>query len=425
MANALAASAALVLCSAVPAGAEVGGPGTPTVQAVAAEATWLAYAPPPAVPGVVCLVDSGVDPNPDTNAAVVGGQAIAPETGTTDEIARLEPRVQPGNHPDGHGTLMAMTMAAPRNGWGMVGIAPTAVRVYNMKALPAGETEFPFSYYAVAIKDCERLRTDAVPAVSVASLSLGGSQLPTETELARLANYVGAAHHQALDVVAAAGNESGAVLYPAAYAGILAVGAGDASAPPGSLCAFASRGEGLDLVAPGCDGAIGGLEAAFADDGSPALGSGSSQASAIVSAVLAAMRAYAPSLTWEVAEHCLMESAVNGSLAAARAFDACGLGGVVAEGMAAERAAIVSGDPAPAGPGAESPPSAEPSTTVAPHHSTPKWVGGRHHIAQASCHGRHAARHVVRDTSSGRMRHGAHRRRCRVRRASPRLGRPR
>ncbi len=58
------------------ANAEVGAP-TPTVQAVAADATWLAYTPPPEHPGIVCMVDSGVDPNPDTEAAVIGGQAIA------------------------------------------------------------------------------------------------------------------------------------------------------------------------------------------------------------------------------------------------------------------------------------------------------------------------------------------------------------
>src|SRR5262249_35854575 len=123
------------------ANAEVGAP-TPTVQAIAADATWLAYTPPPAHPGIVCMVDSGVDSNPDTEAAVIGGQALAPETETNDEIAKLEPRAQPGNHPDGHGTLMAMMMAAPINGWGMVGIAPTSVRVYNMKALPKGQTTF-------------------------------------------------------------------------------------------------------------------------------------------------------------------------------------------------------------------------------------------------------------------------------------------
>lgn len=320
------------------ANAEVGAP-TPTVQAVAANATWLAYTPPPEHPGIVCMVDSGVDPNPDTEAAVIGGQALAPETETNDEIARLEPRAQPGNHPNGHGTLMAMMMAAPINGWGMVGIAPTSVRVYNMKALPKGETTFPFNYYAVATRDCQRLRSENYPSLSVINLSLGGIAKPSASELTGLENDVSIAHLSGLDVVAAAGNEGGPLLYPAAFAPILAVGAGDAGSGPGALCPFASRGEGLDVVAPGCDSQAGGLEGAFEDDGSPAVGSGSSQASAIVSAVLASMRAYNTQLSFAQAEGCLTSTARSGSIDVSAAFYACGLSQIVIEGEAAERAA--------------------------------------------------------------------------------------
>jgi hypothetical protein len=320
------------------ANAEVGAP-TPTVQAVAADATWLAYTPPPEHPGIVCMVDSGVDPNPDTEAAVIGGQAIAPETDTLDEIAQLEPHVQPGNHPDGHGTLMAMMMAAPINGWGMVGIAPTSVRVYNMKALAKGRTTFPFNNYVTAIDACEQVHVKAYPFMSAINLSLGGTPSPSPSELVGLGNAVIAAQHSGLSVVAAAGNEGGRVLYPAAYPPIVAIGAGDAGSGPGALCVFASRGEGLDVIAPGCDSLTGGLEGAFEDDGSPAYGSGSSQASAIVSAVLASIRAYAPQLTYIRAEECITTTADDGSIDTAAAFDACGLATIVSEGQTAERAA--------------------------------------------------------------------------------------
>jgi hypothetical protein len=319
--------------------AEVGGPGAPTVQARAADATWLAYTPPPVQPGVVCMVDSGVDPNPDTEAAVIGGQAIAPETGTNDELARLDPRVQPGDHPDGHGTVMAMVMAAPRNGWGMVGLAPTSVRVYNMKALPRGATTFPFAYYAVGIEECRQLHAHRYPSMAVINLSLGGARVLSIPELARLDNFTQAAHSSQIDVVGAAGNEAGTVLYPAADPSIFAVGAGDVGASLGSLCAFASRGEGLDLVAPGCDTLTGGLEVAFEDDGSPAVGSGSSQASAIVAATLASMRAYDPLLSWSQAEGCLTGTARGGALDVRAAFDACGLEAIVAAGEFEERSA--------------------------------------------------------------------------------------
>ncbi len=152
----LAAAASVIagLCgSGSPAWAEVGVP-VATVQAVAADAQFLEYAPPPAAPGVVCLIDSGVDPNPDTTPILVGSDALQAGTDTADELSKLSPRVQPGNHPDGHGTYMAMIMAAPVNGWGMVGIAPTSVRVYSVKALAAGRTRFSFAVYANSIVHC-------------------------------------------------------------------------------------------------------------------------------------------------------------------------------------------------------------------------------------------------------------------------------
>ena len=88
---------------------------------------------------MVCLIDSGVDPNPDTTPILVGSDALQAGTDTNDELSKLSPRVQPGNHPDGHGTYMAMIMAAPVNGWGMAGIAPTSVRVYSVKAVGCGQ----------------------------------------------------------------------------------------------------------------------------------------------------------------------------------------------------------------------------------------------------------------------------------------------
>ena len=73
------------------AGAEVGAGAYPTSQAIAADAQFLEYAPPPAHPGVVCLVDSGVDPNPDTTAALVGAEAEVPAWGAGDALAQTQP----------------------------------------------------------------------------------------------------------------------------------------------------------------------------------------------------------------------------------------------------------------------------------------------------------------------------------------------
>src|SRR5271170_2310954 len=147
--------ACIALCG--QASAEVGVPAG-TVQQAAADALFLQYAPAPSVPGVICLVDSGVDPSPDTTPILAGSHALAPNTNTEDELAALNPPL-PGGHPDGHGTYMAMIAAAPANGWGMVGFAPTSVRVFNLKVLAAGRTTFDFVEYTTALSYCLGLST--------------------------------------------------------------------------------------------------------------------------------------------------------------------------------------------------------------------------------------------------------------------------
>src|SRR5262249_35098664 len=101
------------------------------------------------------------------------------------------------------------------------------------------------------------------------------------------------------------------------------------SQPPGVPCSFSPGGEGLDLLAPGCDAVTGGLEIAFQDDGEPALSSGSSQASAEVAAIEAAINAYNPALTPGQTEACLTATAQAGEVDAEAAFDACGLEQIV------------------------------------------------------------------------------------------------
>ncbi len=315
------------------AGAEVGAGPYPTSQAVAADAQFLEYAPPPAHPGVVCLVDSGVDPNPDTNAAVVGAEARDPTWGTGDGLALTQPPIE--GHPDGHGTEMAMLMAAPQNGWGMVGIAPTAVRVYSVRVVPAGETAFPFANYTYAINRCLQLHLTSESAIQVINLSFAGTQAPSSDSVAQFEDTVDNARHHGINVVAASGSSAATdPVYPAAYASVFAVGAGDAAAGTDASCGF-STGSVIELVAPGCNSIAGGIDEAFEDDGEGALGFGTSQAAALVSAVLAAMRAYAPTVTDLQAEACLTASADSaGHMDAAAAFTACGLRRIVEAGLA-------------------------------------------------------------------------------------------
>jgi hypothetical protein len=348
---------ACTACSAQ-ASAEVGVPAG-TVQQAAADALFLQYAPAPPLPGIVCLVDSGVDPSPDTTPILAGSYALSPGTNTADELAALNPRL-PGGHPDGHGTYMAMLAAAPANGWGMVGLAPTSVRVYNVKVLAAGQTTFSFSEYPSAISRCQAL-SSSIP-ITVVNLSLGSGTQPTGGELETLESYVQAANAHGLSVVAATGNEGGPVQAPADLQGVLGVGASDASpATRGAICSFSDRGAGLALLAPGCasqtgpGGAGNGIEIAFSDDGTPAWAEGTSEAAVLVSAAEASMRAYSPALGYSQAQGCITSTLANGgNLDVAAAFNACGLGAVVSAGMAAYRAA----NPAPTQPGNTGPPAA-------------------------------------------------------------------
>jgi hypothetical protein len=347
--------------------AEVGVPAG-TVQAAAANALFEEYAPAPSTPGIVCLVDSGVDANPDTTPILAGSYALSPGTNTEDELAALDPPL-PGGHPDGHGTYMAMIAAAPVNGWGMVGVAPTSVRVYNVKALAAGQTTFSFAEYAVAISRCQAL-SSSMP-ITVVNLSLGSSTQPSGAELETLENYVESANGHGLSVVAAAGNEGGQVQAPADVQGVLGVGASDANpANVGAMCSFSDRGFGLALLAPGCDGQTGGIEIAFSDTGEPAWASGTSEAAVIVSAADASMRAYSPTLTYSQAENCITSTLTNeGNLDVAAAFEACGLSQIVNEGMAAYKAANPQPTPLTTNSGgsSSSAPHAAPSPSVSSH----------------------------------------------------------
>jgi hypothetical protein len=359
--------AVLLVCTAFSAQAfgEVGVPAGTTEQA-AADALFLDYTPAPATPGIICLVDSGVTPNPDTTPILAGSYALSPNTNTEDELAALNPPL-PGGHPDGHGTYMAMLAAAPANGWGMVGIAPTSVRVYNLKALANGQTTFPFFQYAAAVSRCQAL-SSSMP-ITVVNLSLGSSTQPSASEVETLENYVKSANAHGLGVVAAVGNEAGPVQAPADVQGVFGVGASDANpVNRGGLCPFTSRGLGLAVLAPGCSSQAGGpegIEIAFSDDGSPAWAYGTSESGDIVSAVEASMRAYSPTITYSQAQGCITSTATNGgNLDVAAAFNACGLGQIVSEGTAAYQAANSSAPKASGPPAATFTPAGPPRPTI-------------------------------------------------------------
>ena len=286
-----------------------------TAQAGADGGAFLPYAPPPAQLASLCLVDTGVNLNPDTERVVVERTTL--DGGSGEDVS-----------PTLHGTVLAMMAGASANGWGMVGTAPGAIKVVSVGIVEPGQTTFPFSAYAAGITACLRVRQQ--DNVRVINLSLGTSESPSGGSYEALTNAIERATNYGVAVVAAAGNDDGGrVEYPAAYPRVLSVGATDTQS--GGFCSFSNRGEGLRLLAPGCD-----LDGAEPTTGAPNFNywQGTSEASAIAAAALDALFSYEPALSSEAGEKDLTE-ADNGVLDIAQAFRNAGLGGIVAAGEAA------------------------------------------------------------------------------------------
>jgi len=287
-----------------------------TAQAVADNGAFLPHTPPPAQLAGLCLVDTGVNLNPDTEGVVVERTAL--DGGSGEDVSSTM-----------HGTVLAMMAGAPANGWGMVGTAPRAIQIVSVGIVEHGHTTFPFNAYAAGITACLRVRQQHN--VRVINLSLGTPESPSGESYEALTNAIERATNYGVAVVAAAGNDDGgAVEYPAAYPRVLSVGATDTQG--GGFCSFSNHGEGLRLLAPGCD----------LDGAEPTTGitnydywQGTSEASAIAAATLAALDSYQPGLSPETAEKDLTE-ANKGVLDIAQTFRNAGLGAIVAAGEGGE-----------------------------------------------------------------------------------------
>jgi subtilisin family serine protease len=149
----------------------------------------------------------------------------------------------PGQNADveddnGHGTHVAGVIAAAGNNTiGVAGIAwhtrLMPVRVLDSDGLGWESDVIQGLSYAIA------------NGARVINLSLGLSE-PSPA----LADAVARAEAQGVLIVAAAGNDGGAVLYPAAYPSVLSVGASNQA---DLRAGFSAHGARLDLLAPGVD----------------------------------------------------------------------------------------------------------------------------------------------------------------------------
>jgi type VII secretion-associated serine protease mycosin len=174
----------------------------------------------------VAVVDTGVDAShPDLQHAVLPGIDLvdAGGDGRTD--------------PNGHGTHVAGIIAGAADGAGMEGLAPD-VRILPVRVLGrdgSGDDA------VIAAGILWALRNGA----QVINLSLGGIERDP-----LLADAVDRAVSAGVVVVAAAGNSgaSGEVMYPAAHPTVLAVAA---TGPDDKTSLFSTRGDYVDLAAPG------------------------------------------------------------------------------------------------------------------------------------------------------------------------------
>jgi subtilisin family serine protease len=139
---------------------------------------------------------------------------------------------------NGHGTHVAGIIgAAGDNGLGVAGVAWRA-RLMVVRVLDADATGWESDII-------QGLGYAVDHGARVVNMSLG---LASPGPL--LAQAVADAQARGVVLVAAAGNGGGAVLYPAAYPGVIAVGASDRSDARASFSAYGAR---LDLLAPGVD----------------------------------------------------------------------------------------------------------------------------------------------------------------------------
>ncbi|MBI4679521.1 MAG: S8 family peptidase [Elusimicrobia bacterium] len=174
----------------------------------------------------VAVIDTGIKADhPDLNGQVVGGYNAITKSEIDGAWA----------DDNGHGTHVSGTIAAKRDGKGVVGVAPKA-KLYGVKVLDADGSG--------SLSDIVRGIVWAVNNdMQVANMSLGAA-FPSDL-MHRAVQY---AAGRGMVVVAAAGNSGGAVGYPGAYEETICVAASDSD---DKLADFSSRGPEVDFIAPG------------------------------------------------------------------------------------------------------------------------------------------------------------------------------
>jgi subtilisin family serine protease len=219
---------------------------------------------------IIAVVDSGVDAShPDLIGRVLPGKDMAKGG-------------DPHQDDDGHGTGMASLIAGqghgPNNSAGVKGLAPKS-KILPVRA-DAGK-------YMDSATWPDGVRYAVDQGAKVINLSFNDDKAYPGSKGAKAIAY--AQEHDAV-VVAGTGNDAGTVNYPAALPGVVAVTALDKNL---DFWDNSNTGKGVTLAAPG-------VETPVADPSSPdgyAQASGTSDATAYVSAIAALVRSKYPDLT--------------------------------------------------------------------------------------------------------------------------------
>lgn len=174
----------------------------------------------------VAVIDTGIDGrHSDLRGKIDGGYSAIDDS----------EKPESWQDQNGHGTHVAGTIAAARDGQGVVGVAPRA-RLYSVRVLDA-DGSGSLSDVIKGIVWC------AENGIQVANMSLG-SPFPSPS-MQRALRYAKA---RGVVVVAAAGNSGGSVGFPGGYPEAIAVSALDWN---DRLAAFSSRGPEVRFTAPG------------------------------------------------------------------------------------------------------------------------------------------------------------------------------
>ena len=192
------------------------------LTAIRAPQGWDVSIGSPAV--VIAIIDTGVDlTHPDLAPKMVAGFDFV----NNDNIAQDD---------NGHGSHVAgIAAASSNNGVGVSGVSWGA-KIMPIKVLSASAS----GTFANA---AEGIVWAANNGAHIINLSLGGSSYSKVFEDA--INY---AYDKGVMIIASSGNNGGAILYPARFANVMAVGATDQS---NVLAYFSNYGAELDVVAPG------------------------------------------------------------------------------------------------------------------------------------------------------------------------------